>query len=110
METDRIIIFDTTLRDGEQSPGATMHTHEKLQIAKQLARLGVDVIEAGFPAPPPAIGCRAQVARSVQGPVSAGWRACAAIRPRWEAIQDPARNAFTSSSPPATFTCSNNLA
>ncbi len=41
-------IFDTTLRDGEQSPGAAMNIGEKLQIAKQLARLGVDIIEAGF--------------------------------------------------------------
>lgn len=48
--TDRVIIFDTTLRDGEQSPGATMNQHEKLQLARQLERLGVDVIEAGFPA------------------------------------------------------------
>ncbi|NJL61763.1 MAG: 2-isopropylmalate synthase [Methylacidiphilales bacterium] len=46
--TDKIIIFDTTLRDGEQSPGATLNIDEKLAIAKQLARLGVDVIEAGF--------------------------------------------------------------
>ncbi|MFB2838416.1 2-isopropylmalate synthase [Floridanema evergladense] len=45
---DRIIIFDTTLRDGEQSPGATLNVDEKLLIAKQLARLGVDIIEAGF--------------------------------------------------------------
>lgn len=42
-------IFDTTLRDGEQSPGATLTSKEKLDIAKQLARLGVDIIEAGFP-------------------------------------------------------------
>ncbi len=47
--SDRIIIFDTTLRDGEQSPGATLNVEEKLTIARQLARLGVDVIEAGFP-------------------------------------------------------------
>ncbi|OLP18446.1 2-isopropylmalate synthase [Leptolyngbya sp. 'hensonii'] len=45
---DRIIIFDTTLRDGEQCPGATLNVDEKLRIARQLARLGVDVIEAGF--------------------------------------------------------------
>ncbi|KAJ0502839.1 putative 2-isopropylmalate synthase [Helianthus annuus] len=45
-----IRIFDTTLRDGEQSPGATMTTIEKLRIARHLAKLGVDVIEAGFPA------------------------------------------------------------
>lgn len=48
-QRDRIIIFDTTLRDGEQSPGATLNVEEKLTIARQLARLGVDVIEAGFP-------------------------------------------------------------
>ena len=48
-ERDRIIIFDTTLRDGEQSPGATLNTDEKLTIARALYRLGVDVIEAGFP-------------------------------------------------------------
>jgi 2-isopropylmalate synthase len=46
---DRIIIFDTTLRDGEQSPGATLNVDEKITIARALARLGVDVIEAGFP-------------------------------------------------------------
>jgi len=46
---DRVFIFDTTLRDGEQSPGASMNTAEKLEIARQLVRLGVDVIEAGFP-------------------------------------------------------------
>jgi 2-isopropylmalate synthase len=45
----RIYIFDTTLRDGEQSPGASLNVHEKLEIARQLERLGVDVIEAGFP-------------------------------------------------------------
>lgn len=49
VQPDRIIIFDTTLRDGEQSPGATLNVEEKLTIARQLARLGVDVIEAGFP-------------------------------------------------------------
>jgi 2-isopropylmalate synthase len=46
---NRIIIFDTTLRDGEQSPGASLNVHEKLEIAKQLEKLRVDVIEAGFP-------------------------------------------------------------
>ena len=47
--TRKIEIFDTTLRDGEQSPGASMNTEEKLIVARQLLRLGVDVIEAGFP-------------------------------------------------------------
>ncbi|KUK55326.1 MAG: 2-isopropylmalate synthase, partial [Marinimicrobia bacterium 46_47] len=49
MSKRRIILFDTTLRDGEQSPGASLTVNEKLVIAHQLARLGVDVIEAGFP-------------------------------------------------------------
>ncbi|MFO8155611.1 MAG: 2-isopropylmalate synthase, partial [Thiohalospira sp.] len=49
-QRDRLIIFDTTLRDGEQSPGASMTREEKVRIARQLERLRVDVIEAGFPA------------------------------------------------------------
>ena len=49
MSNDRVIIFDTTLRDGEQSPGATMSFEEKLQVAELLDKMGVDVIEAGFP-------------------------------------------------------------
>ena len=46
---ERIYLLDTTLRDGEQSPGVSLNAHEKLEIAQQLARMGVDVIEAGFP-------------------------------------------------------------
>jgi len=46
---DKLIIFDTTLRDGEQSPGCSMYLEEKIKMARQLERLGVDVIEAGFP-------------------------------------------------------------
>ena len=46
---DKLIIFDTTLRDGEQAPGASLTVTEKLEVARQLAVLGVDVIEAGFP-------------------------------------------------------------
>ncbi len=53
MNKENIIIFDTTLRDGEQSPGASMNTHEKIQIASQLEKLGVDIIEAGFAAASP---------------------------------------------------------
>src|SRR5438105_3727114 len=49
MNRDRVIIFDTTLRDGEQAPGFSMNAQEKLEMARQLARLNVDVIEAGFP-------------------------------------------------------------
>ena len=47
--TNRIHIFDTTLRDGEQSPGASMNSAEKIELAQALADLGVDIIEAGFP-------------------------------------------------------------
>src|SRR5205807_2029318 len=49
MSTKNITIFDTTLRDGEQSPGCSMYLEEKISLARQLERLGVDVIEAGFP-------------------------------------------------------------
>src|SRR6266513_2346875 len=48
-EADRVVIFDTTLRDGEQSPGATMTHEEKLEVAEVLDQMGVDIIEAGFP-------------------------------------------------------------
>jgi 2-isopropylmalate synthase len=69
---ERIFIFDTTLRDGEQSPGASMSVEQKLEIAVQLARLGVDVIEAGFPisSPHQLEGC-ALISRQVRGPVIA---------------------------------------
>ncbi|HCB02286.1 MAG TPA: 2-isopropylmalate synthase, partial [Anaerolineae bacterium] len=53
MTNNYVKIFDTTLRDGEQSPGATMTSAEKLEVAHNLARLGVDIIEAGFPAASP---------------------------------------------------------
>ena len=51
--SEKIIIFDTTLRDGEQSPGASLNVHEKVEIARQLEKLNVDVIEAGFPVSSP---------------------------------------------------------
>src|SRR3954449_3747311 len=73
MTDDRVIIFDTTLRDGEQSPGISLNTGEKLEIAQQLARLGVDVIEAGFPiASPGDFEAVQAIAREVDGPVIAG--------------------------------------
>ena len=68
----KILIFDTTLRDGEQSPGASLNTQEKLQIAHQLARLGVDVIEAGFAAASPGdMEAVSKVAEEVKGPIIA---------------------------------------
>ena len=73
MSEEKIIIFDTTLRDGEQSPGASLSIAEKLEIAQQLAVLGVDVIEAGFPVSSPAqFEATTQVAEQVKGPVIAG--------------------------------------
>ena len=72
-DPNRVTIFDTTLRDGEQSPGISLNTQEKLEIAHQLARLGVDVIEAGFPiASPGDFEAVRAIARDVQGPVIAG--------------------------------------
>ena len=72
----RILIFDTTLRDGEQSPGASLNLEEKLAIANQLARLGVDVIEAGFPFASPgdfkAVNKIAQVVTGDNGPIICG--------------------------------------
>jgi 2-isopropylmalate synthase len=75
-QPDHIIIFDTTLRDGEQSPGATLNVDEKLTIARQLARLHVDVIEAGFPFASPgdfaAVHKIAEQVGSEDGPVICG--------------------------------------
>ena len=69
-KADQVIIFDTTLRDGEQSAGAGLTVGEKVRIAHQLARLNVDVIEAGFAGSSPgdfeAVG---RIAREVEGPV-----------------------------------------
>jgi 2-isopropylmalate synthase len=73
MDPNRVIIFDTTLRDGEQSPGISLNETEKLEIAHQLARLGVDDIEAGFPiASPGDFAAVRAIAREVHGPVIAG--------------------------------------
>lgn len=70
---DQIIIFDTTLRDGEQSPGCTMHLDEKLRMARQLAKLGVDVIEAGFPiASDGDFEAVHEIAKAVKGPTICG--------------------------------------
>ncbi len=70
---EKVIIFDTTLRDGEQSPGASLQKSEKLEIANQLARLGVDIIEAGFPiASPDDFDAVKQIAKKVKGPAICG--------------------------------------
>lgn len=79
MKNDRIIIFDTTLRDGEQCPGASMNLREKLEVARQLARLKVDVIEAGFPVISDGDFQAVQtIAREIKGPVIAGLARCTA--------------------------------
>ncbi len=72
MSVEKVVIFDTTLRDGEQSPGASLSVPEKLEIARQLAALGVDVIEAGFPVSSPTqFEATRQVAEQVTGPTIA---------------------------------------
>lgn len=74
---DRVLIFDTTLRDGEQSPGCSMTQPEKLRVAHALAELGVDVIEAGFPAASRGDFAAVEaIAAAVQGPVIAGLARC----------------------------------
>ena len=88
---ERLIIFDTTLRDGEQSPGCTMHAGEKLRVAQALAELGVDVIEAGFPiASPGDFESVREIARRVEGPSICGLARChrADIDRAWEAVAD----------------------
>src|SRR5882672_5983840 len=67
---DRVFIFDTTLRDGEQSPGFHLDANSKLRIARQLEKLGVDVIEAGFPISSPGDfeACR-RIAREIRGAI-----------------------------------------
>src|SRR5579875_3248525 len=95
---DRVLIFDTTLRDGEQSPGIALNRSEKVEIAQQLARLGVDVIEAGFP-----ITSRgdaeavAAIASEVQGPIicALARTAKADIEAAYAAIRDAERELQT---------------
>ncbi len=94
MDRARITIFDTTLRDGEQSPGCSMNVQEKLRLAKQLERLGVDVIEAGFPiASDGDFEAVQRIAASVRRPIIAGLaRACSGDVDRaWQALQGAAR-------------------
>src|SRR6266478_5172207 len=91
MSDDRLIIFDTTLRDGEQSPGASMNLAEKLEIAHALHDLGVDIIEAGFPiASPGDFEAVQAIARQVEGPTICGLARCNAedIDRAWEALRD----------------------
>ena len=97
-------IFDTTLRDGEQSPGATMTSSEKLEVARSLARLGVDIIEAGFPAASPddleavrrialEVGRPSEAEPDAKIPIITGLARAnkADIDKAWEAIQEAAK-------------------
>ncbi len=104
MAEDKVIIFDTTLRDGEQSAGIGLTTPEKLEIARQLDRLGVDVIEAGFAASSPGDFEAVQtIAREVRRPIIASLARCviADVDRAGEALRDAARpriHVFISSS------------
>src|ERR1700690_1275039 len=91
---DRLIIFDTTLRDGEQSPGASMNLAEKLEVAHALKELGVDVIEAGFPiASPGDFEAVQAIASHVHGPIICGLARCHKedIDRAWDALRHAAK-------------------
>jgi 2-isopropylmalate synthase len=101
---ERILIFDTTLRDGEQAPGFSMGADQKLEFARQLERLNVDVIEAGFPAASPEDFAAVQrIAREVKGPIITGLARCVPedIDRLWEAVrvaESPRIHTFISTS------------
>ncbi len=101
---DKVMIFDTTLRDGEQSAGAGLTTEEKLEIAKQLDRMGVDIIEAGFAASSPGdFEAVRRIAAEVRRPVICSLARCVPgdIDAAWNAIKDAERpriHVFLSSS------------
>ncbi|WP_130472147.1 2-isopropylmalate synthase, partial [Candidatus Magnetaquicoccus inordinatus] len=105
MNEEKIIIFDTTLRDGEQSPGAAMTVDEKLRVAKQLEKLRVDVIEAGFPMSSPGDFAAVQkIAASIKECSVAGLSRATSkdIDRAWEALQgaaDPRIHTFIATSP-----------
>ncbi|NLM45433.1 MAG: 2-isopropylmalate synthase [Firmicutes bacterium] len=103
--SEKIYIFDSTLRDGEQTPGARLNKEEKLKIAKQLAKLNVDIIECGFPVSSPGEFKAVQaIAKEVKGPVIAGLARAVQgdIDACWEAIKEAERpriHVFLASSP-----------
>jgi 2-isopropylmalate synthase len=102
---DRVRIFDSTLRDGEQAPGIALDPDQKAAIAKQLARLGVDIIEAGFPISSPGdFRAVTRIAQEVQGPTIAALARAQAedVDRAWEAIKDaadPRIHVFLATSP-----------
>jgi 2-isopropylmalate synthase len=103
--TDKVRIFDSTLRDGEQAPGIALNPDQKVAIARQLARLGVDVIEAGFPISSPGdFEAVQRISREITGPVIAALARAEAgdIDRAWEAIRDsasPRIHVFLATSP-----------
>jgi 2-isopropylmalate synthase len=102
---ERLVIFDTTLRDGEQSPGISLDMAEKLEIAEQLARLGVDYVEAGFPVASQGDFEAVQaIARTVNGPTIAALSRThvSDVDRCWDALRDAERariHVFISTSP-----------
>ena len=93
-DPNRVLIFDTTLRDGEQSPGCSMNLAEKLEMARALRDLGVDIIEAGFPvASPGDWEAVHEIAREVRGPIIAGLARCNRedIDKAWSAVKVAAK-------------------
>ena len=104
MAQEKVIIFDTTLRDGEQSAGIGLTTNEKLEIARQLERLGVDVIEAGFAASSPGdLEAVKAISAEIKKPIVASLARCYIpdVDPAWEGVKDaknPRLHVFISSS------------
>ncbi|MCH8051495.1 MAG: 2-isopropylmalate synthase, partial [Chloroflexi bacterium] len=91
---NKVLIFDTTLRDGEQSPGVALNVEEKLEIARALERMKVDIIEAGFPASSPGdLESVTAIAKEIREPVIAGLaRAVASdVDACWEAVRHAER-------------------
>ena len=88
---DRVIIFDTTLRDGEQAAGGTLNIHEKMEIARHLEKLGVDVIEAGFPISSPGdFEAVSLIAREIRTPIicALAHASAEAIDRAWESVKE----------------------
>ena len=104
MQQDKVLIFDTTLRDGEQAAGAGLTMDEKMEIARQLDRLGVDIIEAGFAASSPGDFKAVQaIAREVRRPIITSLARCHPddVDQAWEGVKEAARpriHVFISSS------------
>ncbi|MCJ7509940.1 MAG: 2-isopropylmalate synthase, partial [Dehalococcoidia bacterium] len=93
MAEDKVLIFDTTLRDGEQSPGVALNAKDKLEIARALERLRVDIIEAGFPASSPGdLEAVRTIAKEVRGSVIAGLARAVPgdVDACWEAVRHAA--------------------